>query len=83
MVELDSCHQGTASQGNEVNVSRPRSVNASGTHLKAVAIDCEMVGGGEDGSIDLCASICMVDENENVILSTHVQPQVPVTNYRF
>ncbi|KFK37560.1 hypothetical protein AALP_AA4G272800 [Arabis alpina] len=70
--------QGTATQGSAVNAS----LNASGTRFKAVAIDCEMVGGGDDGSIDLCASICMVDENENVIFSTHVQPQVPVTNYR-
>ncbi|CAH2057596.1 unnamed protein product [Thlaspi arvense] len=67
---------GTASQGNAYGV------NTSGTRLKAVAIDCEMVGGGDDGSIDLCASICLVDEDEKVILSTHVQPQLPVTDYR-
>ncbi|XP_022574687.2 RNA exonuclease 4 isoform X2 [Brassica napus] len=53
------------------------------TRLKAVAIDCEMVGGGgDDGSTDLCASICLVDEDEHVIFSTHVQPQLPVTDYR-
>ncbi|CAA7044176.1 unnamed protein product [Microthlaspi erraticum] len=66
---------GTARQGIEANASRL-------TRLKAVAIDCEMVGAGDDGSIDVCASICVVDEDENVILSTHVQPQVPVTSYR-
>lgn len=41
-----------------------------------------MVGGGDDGSTDLCATICLVDEDEHVIFSTHVQPQLPVTDYR-
>ncbi|KAJ7543802.1 hypothetical protein O6H91_09G053000 [Diphasiastrum complanatum] len=48
----------------------------------AIAIDCEMVGGGRDGFVDLCARVCIVDENENVLLNTHVRPPVPVTNYR-
>ncbi|ESQ39455.1 hypothetical protein EUTSA_v10001532mg [Eutrema salsugineum] len=73
---------GPASQGNEVNASRTHGVNTRLKVKKAVAIDCEMVGGGDDGSIDLCASVCMVDEDEKVILSTHVQPQLPVTDYR-
>lgn len=49
----------------------------------AIAIDCEMVGGGSDGSLDLCARVCLVDEDENLILHTFVQPQIPVTNYRY
>ncbi|XVE77749.1 hypothetical protein DITRI_Ditri13aG0087500 [Diplodiscus trichospermus] len=50
---------------------------------RAVAMDCEMVGGGSDGSIDLCARVCLVDEDENLILHTYVQPQIPVTDYRY
>lgn len=50
---------------------------------EAVAIDCEMVGGGEDGSLDLCARVCLIDEDENLLFHTYVQPQIPVTNYRY
>ncbi|KAK6260127.1 hypothetical protein SCA6_014601 [Theobroma cacao] len=49
----------------------------------AIAMDCEMVGGGSDGSIDLCARVCLVDEDENLIFHTYVQPQIPVSNYRY
>lgn len=69
-------YQGTSTQ---INPSRSH----AGSRLKAVALDCEMVGGGDDGTIDQCASVCLVDEDENVILSTHVRPQLPVTDYRF
>lgn len=48
----------------------------------AVALDCEMVGGGSDGSINICARVCLVDEDENVLLNTYVQPLLPVTDYR-
>lgn len=57
--------------------------NHTGRHPGAIAIDCEMVGGGSDGSLDLCARVCLVDEDENLILHTFVQPQIPVTNYRY
>ncbi|KAL1226318.1 Small RNA degrading nuclease 1 [Cardamine amara subsp. amara] len=74
---------GIASQVNQVYPSsRLGGVNTSATRLKAVAIDCEMVGCGADGTIDQCASVCLVDEDENVIFSTHVLPQLPVTDYR-
>ncbi|KAL0371345.1 UNVERIFIED_CONTAM: RNA exonuclease 4 [Sesamum angustifolium] len=54
-----------------------------GNHPEAVSMDCEMVGGGSDGSLDLCARVCLVDEDENLIFHTYVLPQIPVTNYRF
>ncbi|GFP97863.1 rna exonuclease 4 [Phtheirospermum japonicum] len=52
-------------------------------HPKAVALDCEMVGGGSDGSLDLCARVCLIDEDEKPIFHTYVQPQIPVTDYRY
>lgn len=52
-------------------------------HPEAVAIDCEMVGGGSDGSLDICARVCLVDEDEKLIFHTYVLPQIPVTNYRY
>ncbi|KAF7152416.1 hypothetical protein RHSIM_Rhsim01G0276600 [Rhododendron simsii] len=50
---------------------------------RAVALDCEMVGGESDGSLDLCARVCLIDEDENVIFHTYVRPETPVTNYRY
>ncbi|MCI22753.1 apoptosis-enhancing nuclease-like, partial [Trifolium medium] len=40
-----------------------------------------MVGGGSDGSLDLCARVCLIDENENIIFHSYVTPPIPVTNY--
>jgi RNA exonuclease 4 len=50
---------------------------------RAIAMDCEMVGGGSDGSLELCGRVCLVDEDENLIFHTYVKPQIPVTNYRY
>ncbi|KAL5792984.1 hypothetical protein ACOSP7_001578 [Xanthoceras sorbifolium] len=49
---------------------------------QAIAMDCEMVGGGSDETLDLCGRVCLVDEDENVIFHAYVKPQIPVTNYR-
>ncbi|OWM77921.1 hypothetical protein CDL15_Pgr018490 [Punica granatum] len=49
----------------------------------AIAMDCEMVGGGIDGTLNLCARVCLIDEDENIIFHTYVQPQIAVTNYRY
>ncbi|OMO69515.1 Exonuclease [Corchorus olitorius] len=50
---------------------------------QVVALACKMVGGGSDSSLDLCARVCLIDENENIIFHTYVKPQIPVTNYRY
>ncbi|RWR85589.1 RNA exonuclease 4-like protein [Cinnamomum micranthum f. kanehirae] len=50
---------------------------------QVVALACKMVGGGNDGSLDLCAKVCLVDEDENIIFQTNVKPKIPVTNYRY
>eukprot|EP00249_Psilotum_nudum_P019707 c27377_g1_i3 orf=525-1598(+) len=55
----------------------------TGNRRCSVALDCEMVGGGQDGSIELCASICLMDEDENALLLTYVKPHILVTNYRY
>ncbi|GAB2301576.1 hypothetical protein Dimus_035591 [Dionaea muscipula] len=49
---------------------------------EAVALDCEMVGGGSDGSLDICARVCIIDEDENVLFHSYVQPLIPITDYR-
>lgn len=50
---------------------------------KVVAMGCKMVGGGSDGTLDLCARVCLIDADENIIFHTYVKPQIPVTNYRY
>ncbi|KAK9119696.1 hypothetical protein Scep_017789 [Stephania cephalantha] len=50
---------------------------------RVVAASCKMVGGGSDGSLDLCARVCLIDESERIIFHTFVKPQIPVTNYRY
>ncbi|KAL2556818.1 Exonuclease family protein [Forsythia ovata] len=57
-------------------------INGSGRIPEAIAIDCEMVGGGSDESLDVCARVCLVDEDEKPIFHTYVVPLIPVTNYR-
>ncbi|XP_020089248.1 uncharacterized protein LOC109710870 [Ananas comosus] len=50
--------------------------------LQVVALACKMVGGGSDGSLDLCARVCLVGEDESIVFHTYIKPQIPVTNYR-
>ncbi|KAJ3694331.1 hypothetical protein LUZ60_009811 [Juncus effusus] len=50
---------------------------------QVVALSCKMVGGGSDGSLDLCARVCLVGEDENIIFHAYVKPLLPVTNYRY
>jgi len=50
---------------------------------QVVALACKMVGGGSDGSLDLCGRVCLTDEHENIIFHSYVKPPIPVTNYRW
>ncbi|KAL5153626.1 RNA exonuclease 4 [Glycine soja] len=50
---------------------------------QVVALACKMVGGGSDGSLDLCARVCLIDEHENIIFHSYVKPPIPVANYRY
>ncbi|CAA0828131.1 Exonuclease family protein [Striga hermonthica] len=61
----------------------PNNENVDFGHSEAVALECEMVGCGSDGSLDVCARVCLVDEHEKPIFHTYVLPQIPVTDYRY
>ncbi|OEL25273.1 hypothetical protein BAE44_0013709 [Dichanthelium oligosanthes] len=50
---------------------------------RALALGCKMVGAGSDGSLDVVARVCVVDEQENVLLNIYVKPLMPVTHYRY
>ncbi|CAN1320525.1 hypothetical protein LINPERPRIM_LOCUS31729 [Linum perenne] len=49
---------------------------------QVVALACKMVGGGSDGSLDVCGRVCLIDQNENILFHSYVKPPIPVTNYR-
>lgn len=49
----------------------------------ALALGCKMVGAGSDGSLDVCARVCVIDEQENVLFEAFVRPLLPVTHYRY
>lgn len=49
---------------------------------RVVALSCKMVGGGTDGSLDLCARVCLIDEHERILFESYVAPNIPITNYR-
>jgi len=53
-----------------------------GRAAQVIALASKMVGGGGDGSLDICARVCLTDECDNIIFHTYVKPQIPVTNYR-
>lgn len=42
-----------------------------------------MVGGGSDGTLDVCARVCVVDEHEAILYESFVKPLIPVTHYRY
>ena len=55
----------------------------SNKYHEVVAINCQMVGGGSDGSLDVLGRVCLVDEEENIIFHTYVEPELSVTDYRY
>ncbi|KAL6627570.1 hypothetical protein ACP70R_031296 [Stipagrostis hirtigluma subsp. patula] len=50
---------------------------------RVLALGCKMVGAGSDGSLDVCARVCVVDEQESILFETFVKPLIPVTHYRY
>jgi DNA polymerase III epsilon subunit-like protein len=42
-----------------------------------------MVGAGSDGTLDVCARVCVIDEQENILFEAFVKPLLPVTQYRY
>ena len=47
-----------------------------------IAMDCEMVGVGDDGKRSILARVSVVNEDGNVVLDTFVAPTEPVADYR-
>lgn len=49
---------------------------------RVLAIDCEMVGVGDDGRRSIVARVSIVDWHGNVVMDAYVKPTEPVTDYR-
>ena len=47
-----------------------------------VALDCEMVGVGPDGTRSALARVAVVNAEGNVLLDVFVKPKEKVTDYR-
>ncbi|KAL0035336.1 hypothetical protein WJX77_001594 [Trebouxia sp. C0004] len=60
----------------------PQQVGTRAGVTPVVAIDCEMVGVGPDGTRSALARICMVNNDGGVLIDQYVQPQEKVTDYR-
>ncbi|VFQ68601.1 unnamed protein product [Cuscuta campestris] len=67
----------------EVDDSSLSDTNEYANGREAVAIDCAILGGGSDGSLDLCARVCLVDEDEKIIFHSYVLPHISITDYRY
>ena len=61
---------------------KPAPVGRNTALTDAVALDCEMVGCGEDGKRSVLARVSVVNEDGNVVLDTFVAPGERVVDYR-
>ncbi|CAO2174296.1 unnamed protein product [Urochloa humidicola] len=57
--------------------------SSGGGGARALALGCKMVGAGSDGSLDVVARVCVVDEQERIVYESFVKPLIPVTHYRY
>uniref|UniRef100_A0A1I7YFG7 RNA exonuclease 4 n=1 Tax=Steinernema glaseri TaxID=37863 RepID=A0A1I7YFG7_9BILA len=69
-----------------VNQEAVRTVDAIDTLKKGkkflLGLDCEYVGAGPDGKIDILARVSIVDEEGNCVYDKYVAPTQEVTDYR-
>lgn len=49
---------------------------------RAISIDCEMVGCGENGHISVLGRIAVVDDKLKLLMDAFVKPNMKVTNFR-
>jgi len=61
---------------------RPTPTSRDASVTETLAIDCEMVGVGEDGTRSVLARVTVVNKHGNVVLDTFVETTEKVTDYR-
>lgn len=67
-------------QKNQNKKKKRRPSNDTGNDI--VSIDCEMVGAGSNGSIDILARVSIVNRRGHILMDKYVKPTQPVTDYR-
>jgi len=80
-ITRESQHQ-RASYGNYYDKNYDNGSISYSKKKKHVAIDCEMVGVGEDGERSSLARVCIVDFYGSILLDLYVKQRQEVTNYR-
>jgi RNA exonuclease 4 len=63
-------------------VKKPGSVGVDNSLTQVLAMDCEMVGVGPNGSKSVLARVCIVNAAGNKLIDAFVQPMEKVTDYR-
>ena len=63
-------------------LKKPAPVGRNTALTDVIALDCEMVGCGEDGKRSVLARVSVVNEDGNVVLDTFVAPGERVVDYR-
>ena len=66
----------------QASSKRPMPTGRNTALTEVIALDCEMVGVGEDGRRSALARVSVVNEDGNVVLDTFVAPTERVTDYR-
>jgi len=63
-------------------LTRPKPWNDSFELTPIVALDCEMVGVGEDGIESMLAQVCVINEHGNILYCSYSRAYKTVTDYR-
>ncbi|KAG0503347.1 hypothetical protein HPP92_003419 [Vanilla planifolia] len=74
--------QSLVSRMSRLGLQNSTDIDPRAQGARLVALACKMVGGGSDGSLNICARVCLIDEDESIVFHSYVRPQIPVTNYR-
>ncbi|XGW09554.1 hypothetical protein V3C99_011663 [Haemonchus contortus] len=67
-------------RGHDIPVVVHDKTQGDATHV--IALDCEYVGGGTDGSDDLLARVSIVNEEGKIVYDKYVKPRERVTDFR-
>lgn len=79
--EVDKTFLSEEKPDDQLKDSQEKSANQK-VLTKALAIDCEMVGVGENGKDSILARVSIVNQHNECVYDKHVIPTEPVTDYR-
>jgi len=71
-----------ATKVESMDMERLLAMEKAADRTQAVAIDCEMVGVGQEGRSSCLARVCVINEKQEILYMRNVVPSEPVTDYR-